>query len=63
MLDLTTLRRYHPHIHEIAFHQVQGGATGVIVIEGLENIQPKVAGLPEYIMVSPFDDQPSRGPV
>ncbi len=45
------LPRYHPHIHQIAHTQLRGGATGVIVIEGLENIQPKVAGLPEYIMV------------
>ena len=27
---------YHPHVHEIASAAVQGGATGVIVVEGIE---------------------------
>jgi len=36
---------YHPHIHGIAEPAVQGGASGAIVVEGLENMQPSVAGL------------------
>ena len=57
---------YHPHVHEIASPAVQGGATGVIVVEGIENIQPAVAGLPQRILV--LRDQPllnnlaDRGP-
>ena len=47
---------YHPHVHEIASPAVQGGATGVIVVEGIENIQPAVAGLPQRILV--LRDQP-----
>jgi FtsP/CotA-like multicopper oxidase with cupredoxin domain len=42
---------YHPHVHGIASSAVQGGATGAIVIEGIENIQPAVAGLPERVLV------------
>src|SRR4029077_1209159 len=37
---------YHPHVHGVASAAVQGGASGVIVVEGIENIQPAVAGPP-----------------
>jgi len=42
---------YHPHIHGIAEAAVQGGASGAIVVEGIENLQPAVAGLPERILL------------
>ncbi|HEU4415366.1 MAG TPA: multicopper oxidase domain-containing protein [Candidatus Angelobacter sp.] len=42
---------YHPHIHGIAEGAVLGGASGAIVVEGLENVQPAVAGLRQRIMV------------
>ena len=42
---------YHPHIHGTSSQNVQGGATGVIEIEGIANIQPAVAGLPERYLV------------
>jgi FtsP/CotA-like multicopper oxidase with cupredoxin domain len=42
---------YHPHVHGISSSVVQGGATGAIVVEGLENIQPAVSGLPERLLV------------
>ncbi len=42
---------YHPHVHGIAEAAVQGGASGAIVIEGIENVQPAVAGLPERILL------------
>ena len=32
---------YHPHVHGIAEAAVQGGATGLIVVEGIENLQPR----------------------
>jgi FtsP/CotA-like multicopper oxidase with cupredoxin domain len=35
---------YHPHVHGIAEAAAQGGASGAIVIEGIENVQPAVAG-------------------
>ncbi|MFZ0497010.1 MAG: multicopper oxidase domain-containing protein [Methylocella sp.] len=41
---------YHPHVHGIAEAAVQGGASGAIVVEGIENVQPAVAGLPERIL-------------
>ena len=51
---------YHPHVHGIASPSVQGGATGVIEVEGIANIQPIVAGLPERFLV--VRDGPLQNP-
>lgn len=42
---------YHPHVHGIAEAAVQGGASGAIIVEGLEKLQPAAARLPERILV------------
>ncbi len=42
---------YHPHVHGIAEAAVQGGASGAIVVGGIENLQPAVAGLPERVLL------------
>ncbi|MDO8434345.1 MAG: multicopper oxidase domain-containing protein [Candidatus Binatus sp.] len=42
---------YHPHIHGLAEAAVQGGASGAIVVDGIENLQPKVAGLPQQLLI------------
>jgi FtsP/CotA-like multicopper oxidase with cupredoxin domain len=42
---------YHPHIHGFTSRQVTGGASGAIVVEGLERAIPEVAGLPERVLV------------
>jgi len=42
---------YHPHVHGLSDAAVQGGASGAIVVEGIENAQPAVAGLPARILV------------
>ena len=42
---------YHPHVHGIAEVAVQGGASGVIIVDGIENLQPAVAGLPERVLI------------
>jgi FtsP/CotA-like multicopper oxidase with cupredoxin domain len=42
---------YHPHVHGIAEVAVQGGASGAIVVDGIENLQPSVAGLPERVLI------------
>ncbi len=42
---------YHPHPHGFSQPQVLGGATGVIVVEGIQNFNPIVAGLPERVFV------------
>jgi FtsP/CotA-like multicopper oxidase with cupredoxin domain len=42
---------YHPHVHGISSAALQGGATGAIEVEGIADIQPAVAGLPERYLV------------
>jgi FtsP/CotA-like multicopper oxidase with cupredoxin domain len=42
---------YHPHVHGIAEAAVQGGASGAIIVDGIENVQPLVAGLPERVLI------------
>jgi FtsP/CotA-like multicopper oxidase with cupredoxin domain len=42
---------YHPHVHGIAETAVQGGASGVIVVDGIEDFQPAVGDVPERVLV------------
>jgi FtsP/CotA-like multicopper oxidase with cupredoxin domain len=42
---------YHPHIHGFSSRQVLGGASGPLIVEGLERATPEVAGLPERLFV------------
>jgi len=42
---------YHPHIHGFSARQVSGGASGALIVEGLERAIPEVAGLPERVIV------------
>jgi len=42
---------YHPHIHGFSSEQVMGGASGAMIIEGLERAVPELAGLPERVLI------------
>ena len=42
---------YHPHPHGFSTLQVNGGATGAIIINGIEKIKPQVAGLTERVLI------------
>ena len=42
---------YHPHVHGFSSPQVLGGASGALIIEGIERAVPEVAGLPERVLV------------
>ncbi|WP_210345567.1 multicopper oxidase family protein [Bradyrhizobium sp. CCBAU 53421] len=42
---------YHPHLHGFSKTQVLGGASGAIIIEGIERADPQLAGLPERVLV------------
>lgn len=42
---------YHPHPHGFTEEQVLGGASGALIIEGIERVKPEVAGLPERVMI------------
>jgi FtsP/CotA-like multicopper oxidase with cupredoxin domain len=55
---------YHPHVHGTSSMMVQGGATGAIEVEGIANIQPAVAGLPQRFLIirdQQFVESASRG--
>jgi FtsP/CotA-like multicopper oxidase with cupredoxin domain len=42
---------YHPHIHGFSKVQVLGGASGTLIVEGIERADRAVAGLPERVLV------------
>jgi FtsP/CotA-like multicopper oxidase with cupredoxin domain len=42
---------YHPHIHGLVEAALQGGASGAIIVEGLPEFQPEVAGLRQRVLV------------
>jgi FtsP/CotA-like multicopper oxidase with cupredoxin domain len=42
---------YHPHVHGMSNVQVQGGASGALIVEGIERAHPLVAGLPERVLI------------
>ncbi len=49
---------YHPHVHGLAEAAVQSGAAGALVVDGINNIQPAVAGLRHRIIM--LRDQPLK---
>jgi FtsP/CotA-like multicopper oxidase with cupredoxin domain len=42
---------YHPHIHGFSKPQVLGGASGALIVEGLERANPDLAGLAERVLL------------
>jgi FtsP/CotA-like multicopper oxidase with cupredoxin domain len=42
---------YHPHIHGFTKAQVLGGASGALVIDGIERANRELAGLPERVLI------------
>jgi len=40
---------YHPHVHGFTEFQVNGGAAGALIVEGMEKIRPEVTGLTERV--------------
>jgi FtsP/CotA-like multicopper oxidase with cupredoxin domain len=42
---------YHSHLHGFSTLQVNGGASGVLIVDGMENVKPQVSGLPERVFV------------
>ena len=58
---------YHPHVHGQSERAVKGGASGAIVVDGIETLQPLVAGLPERTLIvrdqTVAGNPPPGGPV
>jgi len=42
---------YHPHVHGFTEFQVNGGAAGALIVEGMEKYRPEVKGLTERVFV------------
>jgi FtsP/CotA-like multicopper oxidase with cupredoxin domain len=42
---------YHPHIHGFSKQQLLGGASGAMIVEGIERAKPATAGLPERVFI------------
>jgi FtsP/CotA-like multicopper oxidase with cupredoxin domain len=55
---------YHPHVHGIAEAAVQGGASGALIVEGIQDVNPEVAGLPQQVLIirdNPVPGNPTPG--
>ena len=42
---------YHPHIHGYTSPQILGGASGALIVEGIERVNAQLAGLPERVLI------------
>jgi FtsP/CotA-like multicopper oxidase with cupredoxin domain len=42
---------YHPHVHGFSGAQVLGGASGAVIVEGIERSNRVVAGMPERVII------------
>jgi len=42
---------YHPHVHGITERQVQGGASGALIVEGIEKQHSSLARMPQRVFV------------
>jgi FtsP/CotA-like multicopper oxidase with cupredoxin domain len=42
---------YHPHPHGFTTNQVNGGASGALIVSGIENVKPQVSGLTEQVLI------------
>lgn len=56
---------YHPHLHGFSKLQVLGGASGALIVEGVEREAQLVAGLPERVLIIRDEDlvHPDAEPV
>lgn len=42
---------YHPHLHGFTKVQVLGGASGALIVEGIERANSQLSGLPERVLI------------
>jgi FtsP/CotA-like multicopper oxidase with cupredoxin domain len=42
---------YHPHLHGLTKQQMLGGASGALIVEGIERADRALAGLPERVLI------------
>jgi len=53
---------YHPHIHGFSEEQVLGGASGALIVEGIEHVNAQVAGLKERVLIIRDEKMPKASP-
>jgi len=53
---------YHPHVHGFSEEHLLGGASGAIVVEGIERLVPEVAQLPERVLIVRDEWMPAGPP-
>ncbi len=53
---------YHPHVHGFTEGQILGGASGALIVEGIEHAVPRVEGLPERVLVIRDEQMPDTSP-
>jgi FtsP/CotA-like multicopper oxidase with cupredoxin domain len=51
---------YHPHVHGFSEEQLLGGASGALIVEGIETAVPAVNGLPERVFIIRDEWMPAR---
>lgn len=49
---------YHPHVHGFTEEQLLGGASGALIVDGMQQAVPRVAGLPERVFVIRDESMP-----
>ena len=42
---------YHPHVHGLAENALLAGAEGALIVDGIQNVQPAVAGLFQRVII------------
>jgi len=52
---------YHPHPHGMTQAQIMGGASGALIVEGIDKVKPEVAGLTERVFVLRDQTSPTTG--
>ena len=50
---------YHPHPHGLSEEQVLGGASGALIVEGVEKFNREAGGLPERVFVIRDQEMPN----
>jgi len=53
---------YHPHVHGFSEQHLLGGASGAIVVEGIERIVPELRNLPERVLIVRDEWMPNAPP-
>lgn len=49
---------YHPHVHGFSEDQILGGASGALIVEGIEQAKPDLANLRERVLVIRDQEMP-----